>query len=199
MNLLQFIQTYDTEGAIVLLEGKRKVAEADVPKLIALGTLLASKTVHMRFRSGNAAGSDQYFAEGVGAVNAGRMQVITPYTGHRKAHNANYETLSLDDINLAAEPEIVYQSKAHKGTESLIDKYVAGAKKGPVIKAAYIIRDTVKVLGFGSAGKATFGLFYDDLANPMTGGTGHTMRTCENNGVPIANQQVWLAWLEPTF
>ncbi|MBW1660271.1 MAG: hypothetical protein JRJ48_07220, partial [Deltaproteobacteria bacterium] len=58
MTLDQFIDRYDKEGAVVLLEGKRKVPEDDKEKLIALGRLLASRTKKMIFRSGNAQGAD---------------------------------------------------------------------------------------------------------------------------------------------
>ena len=102
MTLNEFIDLYDKEGSIVLLEGKRVVLESDKPKLIALGKLLSIKTSRLLFRSGNASGADQYFSEGVVAVNNQRLQVITPYSGHRKKTNLAYKTFSLDDINLVS-------------------------------------------------------------------------------------------------
>jgi hypothetical protein len=42
---------------------------------------------------------------------------------NHKLNNA-YETISLDQIDLTNEPEVVYQSKSNKKTKSLIDKYV---------------------------------------------------------------------------
>ena len=44
MNLQEFKNEFDFEGAIVLLEGKRKVLDNDKEKLIALGKLLSSST-----------------------------------------------------------------------------------------------------------------------------------------------------------
>ncbi len=41
---------------------------------------------------------------------------------------------------------------------------------------------------------ATFGILYDDLENPMKGGTGHTMHVCEQNRIPIIDQRTWLKW-----
>jgi hypothetical protein len=84
MTLKEFIDQYDNENSIVLLEGKRKVLEEDKEKLIELGELLASKTSKMIFRSGNAEGSDQFFSDGVTSIDQKRLQVITPYSGHRK-------------------------------------------------------------------------------------------------------------------
>lgn len=195
MKLYEFIHRFDKPGSIVLLEGKRDVLEADKEKLMAIGKLLATKTNFMTFRSGNASGSDQLFSEGVASVNPKRLQVITPYSGHRKKSNLAYETFSLDDINLANEPEVVYQSKKNKKTEKLIDQFVAGDKNKHTIKAAYIIRDTIKALGTDKIKPATFGIFYDDLNDPMTGGTGHTMNICIQNQIPIVDQKIWFDWL----
>jgi len=163
--------------------------------LKALGKLLASKTKNIIFRSGNAEGSDQLFSDGVNTVDNKRLQVITPYSGHREKTNQAYETISLDDINLVAEPEVIYQSKSNKKTEKLIDKFVSGDKNRYTIKAAYIIRDTIKAIGTDEIKPATFGIFYDDLDNPMTGGTGHTMNVCEQNSIPIIDQKIWFKWL----
>jgi hypothetical protein len=98
MTLTEFITRFDIEHSFVLLEGKRNVLTADKAKLTALGALLASKTEKMTFRSGNADGSDQLFSDGVTSVNPKRLQVITPYTGHRKKTNHAYETIDLDTI-----------------------------------------------------------------------------------------------------
>lgn len=195
MTLKEFIKHFDKDNCIVLLEGKRNVLEADKEKLTAFGRLLAARTVRMTFRSGNAEGSDQLFSDGVTAVDNKRLQVITPYSGHRQKTNQAYETISLDNINIAAEPEVVYQSKTNKKTEKLIAQFVSGDKNRFTIKAAYIIRDTIKAIGTEGIKPATFGIFYDNLENPKTGGTGHTMKICEQNGIPIIDQKIWFKWL----
>lgn len=105
MTLKEFIKQFDKPNSIVLLEGKRNVIDADKEKLTALGSLLASKTKRMVFRSGNAEGSDQLFSDGVTAVDSKRLQVMTPYSGHRQKTNQAYVTISLDDINIATESE----------------------------------------------------------------------------------------------
>jgi hypothetical protein len=195
MTLKDFIKKFDKDNSIILLEGKRNVLDADNEKLTALGRLLASRTTKMKFRSGNAEGSDQLFSNGVTEVDNKRLQVITPYSGHRQKTNYAYDTISLDDINIAAEPEVVYQSKSNKKMEKLIDQFVLGDKNRFTIKAAYIIRDTIKAIGTDEIKPATFGIFYDDLDNPMAGGTGHTMKVCEQNNIPIIDQKIWFKWL----
>lgn len=195
MTLKEFIKLYDKQNSIVLLEGKRDVLDADCAKLTSLGKLLASKTKKIMFRSGNASGSDYYFSLGVSMVNPMRLHVITPYAGHRKVQNKAYETISLDNIPIAANSEVIYQSKQNKKFEKLIDQYVDGNINHSSIKAAYIIRDTIKAIGTDDIRPATFGIFYDNPANPKTGGTGHTMNVCLQNNIPIVDQSVWFNWL----
>ncbi len=195
MTFKEFTKQYDKDNSVVLLEGKRNVLEADKEKLTALGRLLVTKTVKMTFRSGNAEGSDQLFSDGVTEVDNKRLQVITPYKGHRQKTNQAYETISLDDINMADEQSVVYQSKGNKKMEKLIDQFVSGDKNRYTIKAAYIIRDTIKAIGTDEIKPATFGIFYDDLNKPMSGGTGHTMSVCEQNNIPLIDQKIWFKWL----
>jgi len=89
----------------------------------------------------------------------------------------------------------VYQSKSNKKMERLIDQFLAGNKTPYSIKAAYIIRDTIKAIGTEDIKPATFGIFYDDLSKPFSGGTGHTMNVCQNNSIPIIDQRIWFKWL----
>lgn len=196
MTLAEFAITYGQENTIILLEGKRNVLESDKEKLIQLGSLLATHLPLTTFRSGNADGADFYFSQGVLQVAPNRLQVITPYENHRQKLNNAYETISLDQIDLLNEPEVVYQSKNNKKTKFLIDKYVDGAKDRFAIKAAYIIRDTVKVTGTKSGiPPIDFALFYDDEQKPKTGGTGHTMEICEINNVDYLTQKQWFNWI----
>lgn len=196
MTLEEFIKRFDQDHSIVLLEGKRLVKEEDREKLVTLGRILASNTDKMLFRSGNAEGADQLFAEGVAQVNPSRLQVITPYSGHRQKSNKAYQTITLDEIDLVEEPEVVYQSKSNKKTKDLIDRYVSGQRDRFSIKAAYIIRDTIKAIGTVELPPANIGLFYDDLSNPRSGGTGHTMNVCEQNKILVLDQRIWMEWLD---
>lgn len=196
MTFEKFTSLYNIPNAIILLEGKRNVLESDKEKLIQFGNFLATHLPLVTFRSGNADGADFYFSQGVLQVAPERLQVITPYENHRQKQNNAYETISLDEIDLANEPEVVYQSKNNKKTKSLIDKFVGGAKDRFAIKAAYIIRDTIKVTGTNSGIlPINFAFFYDDYENPKTGGTGHTMEICDLNKIAYLTQKEWLKWL----
>jgi hypothetical protein len=196
MNFQEFITQQDYPGAVILLEGKRAVLDEDAALLEKLGRLLAESMKEAVFRSGNAPGADAYFAAGVSAVNSARMQVIVPYSGHRKASSTGYRIYSLDDIDVAEEPEVVYHSKQNKKAEKSVDRYIAGSRDVSSIKASYIIRDTVKVVGAEGIVPATFGIFYDDLVNPGMGGTGHTMAVCREYGLPLIDQRAWFDWVK---
>jgi len=195
MDFNKFIREYDFEGSIILLEGKRKVAKEDEDKLVALGIRLARQTHIMRFRSGNASGSDELFARGVCQVDPMRLEVITPYSGHRKKTNMAGTTYPLDEWNIAQETEVLYETQQNQN-KNLVDRYIQGDRGRLGIKAAYLLRDTAKVTGLGTIPAATAAIFYDDLSQPRKGGTGHTMSVCERRGVPIWDQRVWMGWLE---
>ena len=195
MTLDQFIDRYDKEDAVVLLEGKRKVREDDKEKLIALGRLLASRTEKMIFRSGNAEGADNYFFKGASEIDKSRLQVITPYAGHRKKANLAYETISLDEIDLPPDSPVVVQSKKNKKVANLIDLYLKEGRNRLTVKALYLLRDTLKVVGTDGIPPAKVGIFYVDLKSPESGGTGHTIKICKLNDVPVIDQRTWLGWL----
>jgi hypothetical protein len=69
-------------------------------------------------------------------------------------------------------------------------------KKGPLgAKGDYLVRDTMKVVGVpGHFAKPICALFFVNLADPMEGGTGHTIRVCLKEGVPVIYQDEWSAW-----
>ncbi len=196
MTLKEFIDKYDFPGAVVLLEGKREVKDEDKEKLITLGRLLAASTTNMVFRSGNAEGADYLFSQGVADVDASRLEAITPYTGHRAKANKAAVTIPLDKIDLKDEPEITELSKTNRKTERLINDFIEGTRNRYTIKAAYIIRDTVKVTGASGISPASFAIFYDDLDNPEKGGTGHTMNICRIKNASLADQRIWFTWLQ---
>jgi len=197
MKFEDFLKNYDKPSFIVLLEGKRVVAEEDKEKLLKLSELLAVSTKNITFRSGNANGADDLFISGIASFDASRVELITPYSNHNKANNLGYKTNALDEIDLINEPEVVYHSKIRKKNTKIIEKYAQGEKNAVTINAAYLIRDTIKVIGTKSGIKAAnFAIFYDDLSNPIKGGTGHTMQVCINNSIPFINQKIWFNWIE---
>lgn len=196
MTLKEFIRLFDKANAVVLVEGKREVQPADRDRLVAMGKLLARETRYMTFRSGNAKGADHLFSDGISSVDGSRLQVITPYAGHRQKVNVACQTISLDEIDIASEPQLVYQSRSNKRMRILIDQYVAGGRDRYSIKAACIIRDTLKAVGTSEIKPANFGIFYDDLKSPRTGGAGNTMSICEQIGIPVIDQNIWFRWLQ---
>lgn len=183
MEFIEFKERFDKPGFVILFGGKRDILEQDVEMIRILGLFLISNTDHLIFRTGNANGADVLFADGVAKKDSSRLQSVTPYQGHRKKTNYAKEQLSLDEVDLAAEPEVVYHSKANVKTKRLVDEYVSGKRDQYAMKAAYIIRDTLMVIGGKDISRSACGLFYDDLKSPMSGGTGHTMNVCRLNDV----------------
>jgi hypothetical protein len=94
------------------------------------------------------------------------------------------------------EDEVAYKTiNATPKNKGLIEKRSAMGRLAA--KAAYLIRDTMKVVGHSEAlGKPLCALFYVRLDDPMEGGTGHTIQVCQQEGVPIAFQDSWAQWTE---
>ena len=195
MELEQFIQLYNTEDTIILLEGKRNVIEEDVEKLQKLANLLASRMPMANFRSGNAPGSDDLFKIGVMAVDPIRFHVIIPDSSHGKRRRTGIKYYSLEEMQITNEDRAIYESRKYKKTEKLLDRYLSGVRDRTTHYITPIIRDAIKVVGHRNISPATVALFYDDLSNPENGGTGFTMKTCRENGVPMFDQRVWFQWV----
>ena len=195
MTLDQFITQYDYDGSIILLEGKRNVPIEDQGNLKSLGQRLAQITKYAAFRSGNANGADLYFSQGVASIDKMRLEVVTPFDGHRSKSNLAGKTLSLDEIDLLAYPKIVELSALNKKTTNLLKRFLAGERNQFTNKVAFIIRDTIKVCGVQGHPAISFGVFYDDLFAPKIGGTGHTMHVCDHCNVPYIDQTIWKQWL----
>ena len=43
--------------------------------------------------------------------------------------------------------------------------------------------------------QAVFGIFYVNAADPMKGGTGHTIRVCQTLGIPVSCRDQWMGWM----
>lgn len=189
--------TIDRPGSIILLEGKRFVGVEDQPRLHRLGAVLAERTRHCRFRSGNnAKGADACFSAGVAGVAIDRLKAITPYAIHRSRQKQAGTTYSVDSLTLT--PGVIEHFQAHPSIRRQLERYVDGARDRYAIKSAYLLRDTVKVLGCGDVIlPAALGILSDDLDHPRLGGTGHTMRVCDDAmGIPVLDQRVWMGWLD---
>lgn len=196
MTLELFVEKYDLPGKIVLLLGKRNVLPEDVEKVTELGTKLTQATKHIIFRSGNASGSDELFVSGVSKIANERIQLITPYSGHRKKTASKFYSIPLDTVHVANEPDLLYHSKQDNKNKNLIERYEQGYRDTNAMKGAYLLRDTLMVVGAKGVNvkRADFAIFYDDLSSPKKGGTGHTMKVCDSLGIPYITQKIWMDW-----
>jgi hypothetical protein len=181
---------------VILLEGTRALTAEDNPKLVAFAKYLALQLPQAIFRTGNAKGADEAFAEGVSTMDGGRLQYILP----RKSMGRNRRSpeafhVSIQEISPVEEEHIARQTLAASPKyEGLITRRRSNEALGA--KALYLLRDTLKVVGSEDCGlaPATVGIFYVNPANPLKGGTGHTMRVCHLRGVPVNTQAEWMSW-----
>ena len=194
IEFLDYIHEYDCP--IILVEGTRSLPESDRHFLVALGERLAKELPDAIFRMGNAEGADEAFAEGIKKIDPARLQYVLPYTKHRKGkiEDSSYK-IALTDMPHVAEERAVYHTKtASSEYTSMLDK----RDKIPMLhsKSMYILRDTIKVIGAVEAGlePATIGIFYENTENPMKGGTGHTIRVCNQQGIPVVLKKEWMNW-----
>ncbi len=143
-----------------------------------------------KFRTGNAIGTDEAFAGGVKNVDPCRLEFVVPYGTLRKSKvPPESAVFSLQDICGNVWAEICRQTKeASPRIAPPIDLFrKVGGKNRHTVKALYLLRDTLKVVGSKSLSlaPATAGIFYMDMENPLTGGTGHTISLCSQNNVPV--------------
>lgn len=181
---------------VILLEGRRSIPVSEQVLAVRLGRFLAVRYPNARFRSGNAEGSDAAFMEGVAMVDPSRLELVLPYAGHKKKSRVAGATYtSPETLGVVREQAMAEQTiRATPANRSLIEKRGKGGALGA--KAAYLIRDTMKVTGMtdGSA-KPVAALFWVDAADPEAGGTGHTIRVCRQEAVPVVVQAHWKTWL----
>ena len=180
---------------VILLEGRRSIPPQMAKSASALSARLAREFPQLRFRSGNASGSDQAFTEGVLAVDPSRMEIFAPYSSHRaKARHAAVSYNSPESLDTVEEEQTVFNAiRATPQNKGLIEKRHRNKALGA--KAAYLIRDTMKVMGNGPDYlKPCCALFYIDPDDPMNGGTGHTIRACQQAAIPVVFQTDWDSW-----
>lgn len=184
-----------SDNPVILLEGRRKVKPADKAKLTKFAYNLAVAFPAVTFRTGNADGSDSLFAKGVGDVDPSRIQYVVPYPGMKKKNRIEgAEVLSLDQINKVEEENVEYlTSRQSKKTASMIDYAKKNPKGMMAAKSKYLLRDTLKVTGSASGNyhPPVAAFFYIDTDDKYAGGTGHTIKVCEELDVPVYTQQDW--------
>lgn len=198
MNYADFSSLLSKAGSpVVLLEGTRELPPGKAPGLTALAAHLARTFPHTRFRTGNAKGSDEAFAAGVASVDAGRIEFVLPYAGHRSGQRpADSSTTAIDDIPSARVQEVVDATLEASPQYQRVAVNYRQRKTHPrqSATAQLILRDTLKVIGTDTMPAPVVGIFFVHAADPDRGGTGHTMRVCRAQGVPVVNQFHWLEW-----
>jgi hypothetical protein len=184
---------------VILLEGTRRVPDAQRHLLSRFARLLAEALPHAVFRSGNAEGSDDAFAQGVAMVAAQRLQLVLPTPGMGRGRRpVGAVCHALNELpRREKEPLTQACTTASPENRRLFDLYLRGVSGTPAYsKALYLVRDGLKVLGSPALGlaPASVAIFFVDESNPTGGGTGHTIRLCRQLGVPVLTQCDWLAF-----
>lgn len=190
-----------SERPVILLEGTRALGDAERPALVRVGRMLAERLPRAVFRSGNAPGSDEAFAEGVASVDAGRLEIVQPHPGHRRASiPAGAYATDVGTVSARALRELALTTGGASPRHlELAKKYSARKERlGPKPEAIIrlILRDTLKVVGDPTQGlaPATVGIFRENPDDPETGGTGHTIRCCRATRVPYLLRRDWRGW-----
>lgn len=184
---------------VLLLEGTRNISPAEFAKLVEFGEFIARQFPNCIFRSGNASGSDDAFAQGIRKVAPDRMQIVLPKmdAGKSRLDKRDY-VLALEDVSQAEEKQIIYESKrATPKNNRLFEAFELQQEGMMKQKSLYLLRDTLKVLGSAENNLApiTAGIFFVNQDDPESGGTGHTMRVCRQNNVPVFTQDDWMKWM----
>lgn len=167
----------------------------DKAKLTKLAYNLAVAFPSVTFRTGNADGSDTLFANGVAEVDPTRIQYVVPYPGMKKKNRVDgADILSLDQINKVEEEKVEYlTSRQSEKTASMMEYAKKNPKGMMAAKSKYLLRDTLKVTGSvsGNFDPPVAAFFYINKADKYAGGTGHTIKVCEEMDVPVFTQQDW--------
>lgn len=97
---------------VILIEGTRELPADDRPRLVAFARWLAQTYPHATFRTGNAKGADEAFAEGVECIDPARLEYVLPYAGHRKkAAPSPARRVALDAMPSMAEKKAAYTTE----------------------------------------------------------------------------------------
>ncbi|MFM7604506.1 MAG: hypothetical protein ACKO8Z_04830, partial [Prosthecobacter sp.] len=152
---------------VILLEGTRRVPEAQRPLLSRFARQLAETLPHAIFRSGNAEGSDDAFAQGVAAVDAHRLQLVLPTPGMgRQRRPAGAVCHALNELPQCEKKPLTQAcSAAYPENHRLFNLYLSGVSGTPAYsKALYLVRDGLKVIGSPGLGlaPASLAIFFVD-------------------------------------
>jgi hypothetical protein len=123
-------------------------------------------------------------------VDASRLRILAPYAAHRRKDrypDARYD--SPNSFGRVQEESILRATIA--ATPCNKDIFAANAPPRLPVKAGYLIRDTMKAMGYSENDPApTVASFMFDMADIEVGGTGHTIRVCRQVGGPVLLQSV---------
>lgn len=181
----------------ILVEGTRNLPAHDTRILTRFASDLARSFPRLRFRTGNATGSDQAFAQGVAEVDAARLEYVAPYARHRlRDRHPGSSALALDALSTEQLHELAHLTgAATPKLKDLAQRYVEGrVPPRQASSAQLLLRDTLKVTGTETFDRPVAGIFYVNPEKPDGGGTGHTIRVCRNAGIPVFTQAEWRRW-----
>jgi hypothetical protein len=184
-------------SSVVLLEGTRELPPAGPPQLTRLAAHLALSFPFARFRTGNAKGSDEAFAAGVTSVDPSRLEFVLPYATHGSNRRpAASDSIAIDDIPATRVQDMVDATLAASPQYERVAVNYRQRKTHPRQRATaqLILRDTLKVLGGEAMPAPVAGIFFVNATDPDRGGTGHTIRVCRANAIPVITQSQWLDW-----
>jgi len=184
---------------VVLIEGRRALPDGVAEQLQKTGEWLAETYPNATFRSGNADGSDTAFAAGVVSVDPARMQYVlpSPNMGKKRRHPDSpfwsLADLSQDELEHLCDLSIAATPKSERLAAAACGRIQSGPLAG---KGRYLLRDTLKATGSPALdlAPASLALFYVDLSDLEAGGTGHTIRVCRHEDVPVVFQDEFLEW-----
>ncbi|WP_291321501.1 hypothetical protein [Desulfonatronospira sp.] len=177
---------------VILMEGRRSIPAGQQQSAFETARSLAGDFKHVTFRSGNASGSDYAFSRGVASVDPSRLQILAPYRGHRKKHMfSGAEYIYPDALPSEHHPAIIQKAlQASPRHKSILGRTNLPPKVA--VKAGYLLRDTIKAAGCPPfLTRPVAALFYVDPADTESGGTGHTIRVCRLEKVPVYFQDEW--------
>ena len=125
----------DQEQPTVLVEGTRQLPWQDWELVCRMGEFLARRYPAMLFRTGNATGSDEAFAEGVARVDPSRIQYVIPHPGMgRKRRYPQARTAVLADVPTTREGELASHTLAASPTS---DRLVQGKRDRSVVRRSH--------------------------------------------------------------
>lgn len=181
---------------VIVLEGTRKLPEGKRAILKAFALELANKIPNATFRTGNAEGSDEAFAEGITSIYPEKLEYILPRKNNRsKYRHKDSPFYSADELPLSELEKIIQLSNHASPKNAAMLNSALLNKKGKAYEIAlYLIRDTLKICGsehFNIA-KADYAFFFVNEENPLSGGTGHTIRVCNLMNVKYKTQDEFL-------